>query len=124
MITVNLFDTLRNTQKGSQVYNLELHGPFLQVMLFYSSLCEEGPQYGNKLIEKFGVCGFLDKILCDVKVDSRSYFPLSCLVGEVIKHLYLLPKRSLFCIQLYTTDLTCGQSKPINAVKEFSLSPN
>ena len=52
-------------------------------MLFYSSLCEEGPQYGNKLIEKFGVCGFLDKILCDVKVDSRSYFPLSCLVGEM-----------------------------------------
>ena len=50
--------------------------------MFYSSLCEEGPQYSNKLIEKFGVCGFLDKILCDVMVDSRCYFPLSCLVGE------------------------------------------
>ena len=54
----------------------------VQVMMFYSSLCEEGPQYSNKLTEKFGVCGFLDKILCDVKVDSRCYFPLSCLVGE------------------------------------------
>jgi hypothetical protein len=49
-------------------------------MMFYSSLCDEGPQYSNKLIEKFGVCGFLDKILGDVKVDSRAYFPLSCLV--------------------------------------------
>ena len=52
-----------------------------QVMLFYSALCEEGPQYSSKLIEKFGVCPFLDSILGDVKVDKRSYFPLSCLVS-------------------------------------------
>ena len=48
--------------------------------MFYSALCEEGPQYSNKLIEKFGVCSFLDKILADVKIDKRSVFPLSCLV--------------------------------------------
>ncbi|KAL5265817.1 hypothetical protein ACHWQZ_G006497 [Mnemiopsis leidyi] len=67
-----------------------------KVMLFYSSLCEEGPQYSNKLIEKFGVCGFLDKILCDVKVDSRSHFPLSCLAKNMIICLNPLHKDNIY----------------------------
>ncbi|XP_063677476.1 uncharacterized protein LOC134813571 [Bolinopsis microptera] len=67
-----------------------------KVMLFYSSLCEEGPQYSNKLIEKFGVCGFLDKILQDVQIDQRCYFPLSCLAKNMIICMNPLHKDNLY----------------------------
>ena len=51
-------------------------------MMLYSTLCEESPNYSKVLIEKYGVCPFLDQIVGENKIEAKSRFPLSCLVSR------------------------------------------
>jgi len=67
-----------------------------KIMMLYSCLCEESPAYSKALIDKYGVCPFLDQIVGDQKIDAKSRFPLSCLVNNLIIAMNPLHEDCLF----------------------------
>ena len=67
-----------------------------KVVLFYSAMCQEGPQYSNHLIERYGSCDFLTELLGDMQVDKRAVFPLACLARNIIICMNPLHKDNIF----------------------------